>query len=452
MLSWCRFPSLAMGVTLATVAACNTTAAFAAPTQAPSLDAMHAEIDRMAEVLAPEVIQHRRWLHQHPELSNREYETAKYLAKQLKSLGYEVQTGVAGTGVVAVLKGALPGPVVALRSDMDALPVVEQNELPFKSTVHAQFDGQQVGVMHACGHDAHMGILLGVAHLFAGLREQLPGTVKLIFQPAEEGAPHGEQGGAKLMIEQGVLQQAPKPEAIFGLHVMTQFDSGTLAYRPGAAMASADDFTLVVHGKGSHGALPWAGIDPVVTAAQIILALQTITSRQMDLTKAPTVITVGRIDGGTRNNIIPDFVTLKGTIRALDENMRQQLHERIARTAQGIAASAGATVDLSIGGETAYPVTVNDPQLTTAMLPTLQRVAGAGLREVPPLMGAEDFSYYEQNIPGLFVFIGVRPAGASSDDYAPNHSPRFRVDESALTLGVRALANLTVDYMAAHGS
>jgi amidohydrolase len=295
-----------------------------------------------------------------------------------------------------------------------------------------------------------MGILLGVARIFAQIKPALPGTVKLIFQPAEEGAPKGEEGGAALMIKEGVMSRDPKPEVAFGLHVMTQLETGELGYRAGAFMASADDFVMTVHGKGSHGAMPWGGVDPIVVASQIVLGLQTITSRQMDLTKAPTVVTVGRIEGGTRNNIIPDSVRMEGTIRALDEGMRTQLHERVQRTAEYIAASAGATADVDIGGETHYPVTVNDPQLTARMLPTLQRVAGAGLKEIPPILGAEDFSYYGQQVPALFVFVGVRRPGASADEYAPNHSPRFKVDESGLKLGVRTLANLALDYMSAN--
>lgn len=433
---------------LSAVAAVLAPAAAQAQTDAAAL---HGQIEHLADAVEPQVIAHRRYLHQHPELSNREFETQKYLVKQLKALGYEVQSGVAHTGVVAVLRGGRPGPVVALRSDMDALPVTEEVDLPFKSTVRSSYDGKDVGVMHACGHDAHMGVLLGVAQIFRQMQPQLPGTVKLIFQPAEEGTPKGEEGGAKLMVQEGVLSSEPRPEVIFGLHVLTLFETGQLAYRAGGAMASADDFTLVVHGKQSHGAMPWNGIDPIVIGSQIVLGLQTITSRQMDLTKAPVVVTVGKFDAGVRNNIIPDSATLKGTLRALDEGMRQQLHDDVRRTAGNIAAASGATVDLDIGQESAYPVTYNDPQLTARMLPTLKRVGGDGLVQSPPIMGAEDFSFFQQKIPGLYVFIGVRKPGASQDEYAPNHSPRFRVDESGLKLAVRTLANLTVDYMLGTG-
>jgi len=431
--------------------ACAGVMVSAAAQAQTDVSALHAQIDHLADVVEPEVIANRRYLHQRPELSNREFETGKFLVKQLKAMGYEVQSGVAHTGVVAVLRGGKPGPVVALRSDMDALPVAEEVDLPFKSTVRSTYDGKDVGVMHACGHDAHMGILLGVAHIFAQMKEQLPGTVKLIFQPAEEGTPKGEEGGAKLMVQEGVLTSDPKPEVIFGLHVLTKFETGQLAYRAGAIWASADDFTLVVHGKQTHGAMPWNGIDPIVIASQIVMGLQTITSRQMDLTKAPVVVTVGKFDSGVRNNIIPDTAALKGTLRALDEGMRQQLHDDVRRTASNIAAASGATVDVDIGQESAYPVTYNDPKLTARMLPTLKRVGGDGLLETSPLMGAEDFSFFQQQIPGLYVFIGVRKPGASLDEYAPNHSPRFKIDESGLKLAVRTLANLTVDYMAGQG-
>ena len=409
--------------------------------------ALHAQLDQLADAVSAQVIADRRYLHQRPELSNREFETSKYLAKRLKALGYEVQTGIAHTGVVAVLRGGKPGPVVALRSDMDALPVTEEVDLPFKSTVRGSFDGKDVGVMHACGHDAHMGILLGVASIFAQLKPQLPGTLKLIFQPAEEGHPKGEEGGAELMVKEGVLSSEPKPEVIFGLHVFTKFETGQLAYRAGGVMASSDDFSIVVHGKSSHGAMPWNGIDPIVIASQMVLALQTIPSRQMDLTRAPVVVTVGKFDAGVRNNIIPDTALLKGTLRALDQDMRKQLQDDVRRTVAGIAAAGGATADVSFGEETSYPVTYNDPALTARMLPTLKRVAGAGLIESPVIMGAEDFAFYQQQIPGLYVFVGVRKPGASLDEYAPNHSARFKIDESGLGLAVRTLSNLALDYM-----
>ena len=361
-----------------------------------------------------------------------------------------MHTGIAKTGVVGVLRGGQPGPVVALRSELDALPTTEEVDLPFKSTVRTTYNGKEVGVMHACGHDAHMGILLGVAEVLAQLRPRLHGTVKFIFQPAEEGTPAGEQGGAALMIKEGVLDQDPKPEAIFALHVLTQFETGRVAYRAGGAMASSDDIKIVVHGRSTHGAQPWNGVDPIVVGSQIVLGLQTIVSRQMDLTHAPVVITMGTMDAGTRFNIIPDELTLAGTLRTLDPKMHTDVEERIKRTVEHIAAASGATAEVTIGSEVAYPVTFNDPALTARMVPTLNRVAGTGnLLESPPLTISEDFSFYQQKIPGVFVFLGVRKPGASMDEYAPNHSPRFKVDESGLKLGVRLLANLAVDYQSA---
>ncbi|MBL6749061.1 MAG: amidohydrolase [Nevskia sp.] len=412
--------------------------------------ALHRRIDELAAQVDAHVIANRRYIHQHPELSNREYETAKYVAARLRELGLEVHTGVAKTGVVAVLHGGLPGPVVALRSELDALPVVEQVDLPFKSNVRTTFDGKEVGVMHACGHDAHMGMLLGVAELFVKMRDQLPGTVKFVFQPGEEGAPPGEEDGAAGMVREGVLD---KVDVIFGIHVMTQFETGTLAYRAGGEMASADDLNIVVHGRQTHGAMPWNGVDPIVAAAQVVLGLQTITSRQMDLTRAPLVVTIGKIEGGVRQNIVPEEVSMKGTLRTLDPQMRDDAKARIKRTVESIAAASGATADVTIGGETADPVVYNDPALAARMRPTLQRLAGDGkLVDIPALTVSEDFSFFQQKVPGLFVFVGVRKPGASMDEYAPNHSPRFKVDESGLQLGVRTLANLAVDYMAGAGA
>lgn len=420
----------------------------ALPVRAADAVPSAAEIDRLASAVTPEVIANRRWLHEHPELSNREVQTGQYLADKLRAMGYAVQTGVAHNGVVAVLKGSKPGPVVALRSDMDALPVAEQVDLPFASKVKTTFDGKDVGVMHACGHDAHMGILLGAAKVFAQMKAELPGTVKLIFQPAEEGAPKGEEGGAALMIKEGVLTSAPVPKVIFGLHVLTEFESGTLAYRPGGLMASADDLDIVVHGKQTHGAIPWNGVDPIVVASQIVLGLQSIVSRQINITRAPAIVTIGKIDGGVRGNIIPDSVTMKGTLRSFEPSDRDQLRVAVTRTAQNIAAASGATADVEVGGETAYPVTYNDPALTAQMVPTLARLVPKDkLILTPPQTVSEDFSFFQQEIPGLFVFVGVRKPGASKDEYAANHSPRFKVDEDGLGLGVRTLVNLTVDYM-----
>jgi amidohydrolase len=350
--------------------------------------------------------------------------------------------------VVGVLRGAKSGPVVALRADMDALPVVEEVEVPFASTARTIFNGEEVGVMHACGHDCHTAILMGVAQLFAGLRDELAGSIKFIFQPAEEGAPDDEEGGAKLMIEQGVLEN-PKPDAIFGLHVTSILNTGIIAYRPGPAMASADNFHITVHGKQTHGGMPWRGVDPIVTAAQVILGLQTVVSRQVDITKEPCVVTIGTIRGGVRENIIPDTVDLKGTIRTFDEQLREELHQRVKATAEGIACACRGHADVRV--KRGYPVTVNDPQLTEWSLPTLRRVAGAArVAHVQKIAGAEDFSYFQQCIPGFFYFVGVTPPDQNAGEAPVNHSPRFFVDETALLLCVRSLAHLTVDYLAAH--
>jgi len=411
--------------------------------------ALAADIDRLTAQVEPKVIQMRRHLHQNPELSNREFETAKFVAAALRKLGLEVQTQVAHTGVVAVLRGGLPGPVLALRADMDALPVVEETDLPFASKKRTTFDGKEVGVMHACGHDAHTSILLGTAEVLSQLKPQLRGTVKFIFQPAEEGAPKGEEGGAQLMVKEGVMRHAPKPEAVFGLHVFAQWPLGQVLYKSGGAMASADDLTIVVSGKQTHGAAPWQGIDPIVVASQIVMGLQTVASRQMNIAKEPVIVSIGKIDGGVRSNIIPDHVTLKGTLRALDDDMRADLHARVRRTAEHIAEASGATAAVEIGAETAYPVTVNDPALLQRMLPTLSRVAGKDrLSEAEAMLGAEDFSYLAEQAPGLFVFLGARPLGEPAERFAANHSPRFHLDEQVLSIGVRTLANLVVDYAA----
>jgi amidohydrolase len=415
----------------------------AALAQGP-VSALAREIDRRAPQLEAKAIAWRRDIHQHPELSNREVRTSKLVADHLRSLGIEVRTGIAKTGVIGVLRGGRPGPVVALRADMDALPVAEEVDVPFKSTVRTTYSGQDVGVMHACGHDAHVAILMSVAELLAGMREQLPGTVKFLFQPAEESPPPGEEGGAALMIKEGALEN-PKVDAIFGLHVFP-YTVGTMHYRPGALMASSDRFEIVVHGRQTHGALPWNGVDPVVVASQIVLGLQTITSRQVDLTQSPAVVTVGRINGGVRYNIVPDSTVLEGTVRTFDEGMRTTIHERIKRTAESIAASAGATASVDIFRYTG--VTTNDVALTERMAPTLKRVAGADKVAIAKqTTTAEDFALYEQKVPGMFFFLGIVPKGQDPATAAPNHSPRFFVDETALVPGIRALASLAVDYL-----
>jgi len=411
---------------------------------ATSLDA---RIDEAAARVTPAVIATRRDIHEHPELGNRELRTAKLVADRLRALGIDVQEKVAHTGVVGVLRGGKPGRVVALRADMDALPVTEQVDLPFASKVRTTYNGQDVGVMHACGHDAHVAILLGVAEVLAGIREQIPGTVKFIFQPAEEGAPQDEEGGAGLMVREGALEN-PKVDAIFGLHVTSRFAVGELTYRPEGMMAAVDSFKVVVKGKQTHGAYPWLGVDPIVVAAQIVLGLQTIPSRQLDSTVAPSIVTVGAIHGGVRNNIIPDQVEMIGTIRSLDAKMRDEIHTRIKRTVENIAASAGASADVTITA--GYPITYNDPALTEKIVPTLRRVAGpANLRLVNAVLGAEDFSFFQQKVPGVFVWVGTRPPDQTPEQAPSNHSPLFYVDEAGLPLGVRALAHMAIDYLSA---
>jgi len=399
----------------------------------------------MQQVL-PRVVAWRRDIHQHPELSNREVRTAKLVADELTRLGLEVRTGVAHTGVVGVLRGGKPGPVVALRADMDALPVTELVDLPFKSVARTTYNGQEVGVMHACGHDNHVAILLGVAHVLAGIRADLAGTVKFIFQPAEEGAPAGEEGGAGMMIREGALEN-PAPAAIFGLHVWPA-PVGHIAYRSGPLMAASDQLRIVVRGRQTHGAVPWGGVDPIVVASQIVLGLQTIASRQINMTEVPAVITVGMIRGGNRGNIIPDSVLMEGTVRTFDERIRADVKQRIVRTVESIAAGAGATaaVDFGTGNN---PVTYNDPALTERMLPSLRRAAGADKVGVGQLsMPAEDFSLYQQKIPGVFFFLGIAPEGRPA---APNHSPHFFADEAALPVGLRALTFLALDWLALAG-
>jgi amidohydrolase len=405
-----------------------------------------AQVDAAAAALESKVIAWRRDFHQHPELSNREVRTAGIVAEHLRALGFAVQTGVAHTGVVGMLDSGRPGPVVALRADMDALPVAEQVDLPFASKQRATFNGQEVGVMHACGHDCHVAVLMGVAELLAGMKAQLPGRVKFIFQPAEEGPPPGEEGGAALMIKQGVLEN-PKPEVIFGLHVFAGVEAGRIAYRPGPAMASSDRIRIMVNGRQTHGALPWRGVDPIVISSQIVLGLQTIVSRQVDVSFEPAVVSIGAIRGGVRDNIIPDAVEMLGTVRTFNEEMRADIHNRIRNTVELIAQSAGASAQVHF--DNAYPVTVNDIPLTERMVPTLERVAGKDQVFIgQKITGCEDFSYYQQKVPGFFYFIGITPGGVDRKQSAPNHSPRFFVDESALLLGVRSLAHLTLDYMA----
>jgi len=401
-------------------------------------DSTAATIDRTTAEILPQVVAWRRDFHQHPELGLQEVRTAKIIADHLRGLGMEVQTGFAGTGVVGILKGAKPGKVVALRSDMDGLPVTEQVDVPFKSTQKAMWNGVETGVMHACGHDNHMAILMGAATILARMRNELPGTVKFIFQPAEEGP-----GGAEPMVKAGVMEN-PKVDAVFGLHVFP-FQAGTIVYRSGPLMASADEFTIEITGRQTHGAVPWGGVDPIVIGAQIVVSLQSIVSRAVNIAQAPAVVTVGRFAGGNRSNIIPDTVELVGTVRAFDEGERAKIRQRITDIATKYAEAAGATAQVTFG--LGYPVTNNDPDLTEKMAPTLRRVAGPGKAIVGPLTGtAEDFSYFQQEAPGLFFFLGVTPPGQEATA-AQNHSPLFFADESALPVGVRALTSLAADFL-----
>jgi amidohydrolase len=411
--------------------------------------ALNARIAQLASQEEPKVIAWRRDIHEHPELGNTETRTAALIAAHLKKLGLEVQTGVARTGVVGLLRGGKPGPVVALRADMDGLPITESNDLPFASKVKTTYLGQPVGVMHACGHDTHVAMLMGAAEVLSQVKADLPGTVKFIFQPAEEGSVPGTEGGARLMVREGVLDK-PKVDAIFGVHIQAQTEVGTLTYRSGGEMASSDRFTIKVRGKGAHGAYPWNSVDPVVTAAQIILGLQTIVSREVKLVDDAAVVTVGTISGGVRYNVIPPDVELSGTIRALSPAVQKQIWAAVRRIATNIAESAGATADVSI--EPYVPVTTNDPALTARMLPTLQAVAGpANVREIKPVTGGEDFSFYQEQVPGLFLFVGGMAKGQDPAAAADHHTAGFRIDESGLTLGVKTLATLAADYLSTNG-
>ncbi len=402
--------------------------------------ALPADLDARIERVLPSVVAWRRDFHEHPELSNQEFRTAKIVADHLRSLGMEVETEVAHTGVVGTLRGG-DGPVVALRADMDALPVTELVDLPFASKTKGIYQGREVGVMHACGHDNHVAILMGVAEVLAGMGDELPGTVKFIFQPAEEGTPDGSVGGAELMLTEGAFEN-PRPDVVFGLHVFP-FPAGTIATRPGGLMASSDRHQITIKGKQTHGAVPWAGVDPIVTASQVVLGLQTIVSRQLDATLTPSIVTVGRIEGGVRNNIIPESVELEGTIRTFDAATRTDIHRRIRRTAENIAEAAGATADVVI--DQGYGVTRNDPTLYRQMAPTLEVVAGDRFIEATQTTTAEDFSYFANEVPGLFLFLGVAPDDPSL--IHPNHSPRFYADERALPVGVEALTAMTLDYL-----
>ena len=412
---------------------------------------LDAVIAAHADRLEQQVIQWRRHIHAHPELGNREFDTAKMVAAHLKQLGFDdVREQVAYTGVVGVLKGGKPGPCVALRADMDALPVTEETDVPFKSKVRTQWNGAEAGVMHACGHDTHVAMLMGVAEILAAMKGELQGTVKFIFQPAEETPPLGEEGGARLMIEQGCMED-PKVDAIFGLHITSKQHVNVIGYRAGPLMASSDPFYISVRGRQTHGAQPWSGVDPIVVGSQIVLGLQTIVSRRMNITEEPSVVTVGSFHAGNRGNIIPDEARMEGTIRAFDDRHREQLHECVHQVSTLIAQSGGANAQVNITH--GYPVTSNDETLTHWAVPVLKRVAGEGAVGVcPKTCGAEDFSYYQRVVPGFFFFIGCTPKEKNCKDADSNHSPRFYVDESGLKLGVRSLATLALDWLAANAN
>ena len=405
---------------------------------------LSAEINAATAKVMPQVVEWRRHVHQYPELGNREVKTAKFVEGHMRRLGFDVRTGIAKTGVVGILKGAQPGPVIGLRADMDGLPVTERNSLPFASKETAEFNGQKVGVMHACGHDTHVAMLLGAAEVLAGMKDKIKGTVVFIFQPAEEGPPAGETGGAPDMIKEGVMDN-PKIDAIFGIHINSQTEIGKIKYKSGATMAASDWFQIKVKGKQTHGAYPWEGIDPIAVATQIYTGLQMIVARRSELPKAPVVITVGRINGGVRENIISEELIMAGTIRTLDSEMQKDVHAKIRQTAKSIAESMGATVEVSI--DTKAPVTYNTPSLVEKMLPSLQRAAGKeNVESADWVTGAEDFAFYREKAPAFYFFVGGMPKGKNPKDAAPHHTPDFFIDDSRLDVGVKAFCNIVFDY------
>jgi amidohydrolase len=401
-------------------------------------------IDQRAAAILPQVIEWRRYLHQHPELSNREYQTAQFIAGHLKKLGLEVQTGIAKTGVVAILRGGQPGPVVALRADIDALPVKERVDLPFRSTVRAEYMGDTVPVMHACGHDSHVAMLLGAAEVLSAMKKEVPGTVKFFFQPAEEGPPGTEEGGAPLMVKEGCMDN-PKVDAVFGMHIESDIEVGNFEYKSGAFMASSDWFTINIKGKQSHGSQPWKGVDPIVVGTEIVNALQTIVSRQSELTKAPVVITVAKFHSGVRPNIIPEEAVLQGTIRTLDSKMQKETFDRIQKMTTTIAEAMGAKAEVIFENKTL--VTYNDPTLVKMMVPSLEKAAGKeNVKEREWVTGSEDFSFYGQKAPSFFIYFGGMPKGADKTKAPPHHTPDFYIDDSRLDVGVKAFCNMVFDY------
>lgn len=409
------------------------------------------QVEKKANEIEAQVIKWRHHLHQYPELSNREFETAKYIEKHLRSLGLEVQTGVAITGVVAILDSGKPGPVVALRADMDGLPVPELNDLPWKSNQVGELEGKEVPVMHACGHDTHVAMLMGAATILTEMKDQLRGKVKFIFQPAEEGAPRGERGGAEVMVEEGVLKN-PDVDAIFGLHISSSTDVGKVRYREGGVMAAVDPFKIVIKGKQAHGAYPWLSVDPITTAAQVIMSVQTIVSREIRLLDDAAVVTFGSIHGGNRSNIIPNEVELVGTIRTLNKDAREHIYEALPRKVKGIADSMRAEAEVTLPLDYNYPITFNDHDLMAKMLPTLIETAGReNALYSKAVTGAEDFSFFQEKVPGVYLWIGGKPLDVDPKDAPAHHTPEFYVDDSGMNLGVRLLTNLTLDYMAKHG-
>ena len=403
------------------------------------------KIRKLSDKIEQKVIEWRRHVHQNPELSNREFETAKYIETHLRSLGISVQTGIAKTGVVGILKGKKPGKVVALRADIDALPVTERNDLPFKSNVRSTYNGKETGVMHACGHDSHVAILMGVAEVLSQMKNDIHGTIKFIFQPAEEGAPKGEEGGAELMVKEGVLKN-PDVDAIFGLHIAAGLDAGKITYKSGGIMAASQSYQIDVMGKQAHGSRPWASVDPIVASAQIINGLQTIISRESELTKEGAVITVGMINAGIRSNIIPEKATIVGTIRTLDYDMQDFINKRMKEMVPDIAKAFRAEASIEI--DKGYPITFNHVELTSQMLPTLQRIAlKENVIEVDAITGAEDFSFFQQKVPGLYFFLGGKPLSLSPEKAAGHHTPDFILDESGFVLGVKTLSALALDYL-----
>jgi amidohydrolase len=407
---------------------------------------LQTKVMQQAAAIEQRMIEWRRNIHQYPELSNREVKTGEKIAAHLKSLGIEVQTGVAHTGVVGILKGGKPGPVIALRADMDALPVTERNSLPFASKERTTFNGQETGVMHACGHDTHVAMLMATAEILAQNKAELKGTVKFIFQPAEEGAPAGEEGGASLMVKQGVLEN-PKVDVIFGAHIQSISPLGRITYKPAGLMAASDWFKIKVYGKQAHGSAPWGGIDPIVVSAQIINSLQTIVSRSVNLTQEPAVVTVGRINAGIRENIIPEYAEMAGTIRTLDTKMQDEIHDKMRVMVTKVAESMGARAEIEIQKMT--PVTYNDPALTEKVVASLQKAAGENnVVRIPSVTGAEDFAFYQQKVPGFFFFVGACPPDKDPlKDAVGHHTPDFIIDERGMLVGLKAMLNLTLDYM-----